>query len=268
MFLRHYGERLSLPGASRVTPKDGTRGTRREDDSRRKERYGDGSSSLGREGRREERGRGGGGGRRRERPARRWYRVAAERNVVTFKLEWTTVCVPERVASGRCRPRTQNGPAVVPGPSVYTVGSLIHHRARRREARRRTYGRRIVFKTAGGSQALEPSCDLVLPQRAGPIALRLEAEFQYTRIFNERPTVPSPLLTAPPRFSLSLSSLSSRSRLRSRVLARARARAGSSSSTASSLLISTSFSSFSPSPAYSPDAFSSFSLTCSFFPLR
>ena len=30
--------------------------------------------------------------------------------------------------------------------------------------------RRIVFKTAGGSQALEPSCDLVLPQRPGPIA--------------------------------------------------------------------------------------------------
>lgn len=58
-------------------------------------------------------------------------------------------------------------------------------------ANTRTYGRWIVFKTAGGSQALEPSCDLVLPQRPGPIALRLQAEFQYTRIFNER-SPPSP----------------------------------------------------------------------------
>jgi len=76
-------------------------------------------------------------------------------------------------------------------PSVYTGGSLVHAAA---TPRWRTYGRRIVFKTAGGSQALEPSCDLVLPQRAGPIALRLEAEFQYTRIFNERPISFSPPL--------------------------------------------------------------------------
>ena len=61
-----------------------------------------------------------------------------------------------------------------------TGGSLAHN-----AANTRTYGRWIVFKTAGGSQALEPSCDLVLPQRPGPIALRLQAEFQYTRIFNE-----------------------------------------------------------------------------------
>lgn len=56
------------------------------------------------------------GGRRPEEQRRRWYRIAGERNVVTFKLEWTTVCVEKEkerergegergVASGRCRPR-------------------------------------------------------------------------------------------------------------------------------------------------------------------
>lgn len=40
------------------------------------------------------------GERERERDSRRWYRIAGERNVVTFKLEWTTVCVAEsRVGS-------------------------------------------------------------------------------------------------------------------------------------------------------------------------
>lgn len=114
----------------------------------------------------------------------------------------------------------------------------------------RTYGRRIVFKTAGGSQALEPSCDLVLPQRAGPIALRLEAEFQYTRIFNERPTV-SPL---------SFPSLCASSRAFSlprllRFFLRF-------------FYTSFSFSSFSypASPAYSPDAFSSFAPYVFLFP--
>lgn len=71
---------------------------------------------------------------------------------------------------------------------MYTGGSFLHT-----AANTRTYGRWIVFKTAGGSQALEPSCDLVLPQRPGPIALRLQAEFQYTRIFNERSPPPRPL---------------------------------------------------------------------------
>ena len=38
--------------------------------------------------------------RERESFSRRWYRIAGERNVVTFKLEWTTVCVAEsRVGS-------------------------------------------------------------------------------------------------------------------------------------------------------------------------
>jgi len=68
-------------------------------------------------------------------------------------------------------------------------------------------------------------------------ALRLEAEFQYTRIFNEPPTVsrsPVSAVFSSPRCSSA----------------------------------STSFSSLSPpaSAAYSPDAFSSFALACFFFP--
>lgn len=118
----------------------------------------------------------------REEETGRWYRIAGERNVVTFKLEWTTVCVAEsRVGSLSSAGRTE--------PVVCTRGSLAHVATNTV----RTHGRRIVFKTAGGSQALEPSCDLVLPQRPGPIALRLQAEFQYTRIFNEPPPFgPSP----------------------------------------------------------------------------
>lgn len=61
--------------------------------------------------------------------ARRWYRVAAERNVVTFKLEWTTVCVPEsRVGS-----LSSSGPGTVlllgvRESGVYTGGSAYTHR--------------------------------------------------------------------------------------------------------------------------------------------
>lgn len=46
------------------------------------------------------------------RGASRWYRVAAERNVVTFKLEWTTVCVPESRV-GSLSSSGQDGPSGV-----------------------------------------------------------------------------------------------------------------------------------------------------------
>jgi len=46
------------------------------------------------------------------RDASRWYRVAAERNVVTFKLEWTTVCVPESRV-GSLSSSNQDGPSGV-----------------------------------------------------------------------------------------------------------------------------------------------------------
>lgn len=127
-------------------------------------------------------------------------------------------------------------------PSVYTGGSLVHAAA---TPWWRTYGRRIVFKTAGGSQALEPSCDLVLPQRAGPIALRLEAEFQYTRIFNERPT-PSSSPPLPAHF-------------RSRILFFFFFFCFFHFVFVFFLFL------FPASPAYSSDAFSSFAPMCSFF---
>lgn len=49
---------------------------------------------------------------RKREKAQRWYRVAVERNVVTFKLEWTTVCVPEsRVGSLSSSGRQERGPS-------------------------------------------------------------------------------------------------------------------------------------------------------------
>lgn len=96
------------------------------------------------------------------RDVQRWYRVAAERNVVTFKLEWTTVCVPEsRVGS---LSSSDQDSVLLARAGIYGRFAYTH----RGNTRRRTYGRRIVFKTAGGSQALEPSCDLVLHNERVP----------------------------------------------------------------------------------------------------
>lgn len=121
------------------------------------------------------------GGRRPEEQRRRWYRIAGERNVVTFKLEWTTVCVEKEkerergegergVASGRCRPRC-----------VCVCGALAH------------------TEDCGGSyskqrEAPKPSSrHAILSFHNDRVPSRLQPEFQYTRIFNE----PSPVLRQP-----------------------------------------------------------------------
>jgi len=92
---------------------------------------------------------------------------------------------------------------VVFGPRRFFWSERIYGRfacTRRSNTEVETYGRRIVFKTAGGSQALKPSCDLVLPQRARVPSRSVSRRNFNTLVYltNVRPLLLSPLFSSLP----------------------------------------------------------------------
>lgn len=175
--------------------------------------------------------------------ASRWYRVAAERNVVTFKLEWTTVCVPEsRVGS--------LSSSDLDGPSGVRAGAYI--RAVCLYMPRQHRGGGLTDEGSYSKQRVAPK-----PSSRHAILSfhneRVPSRSVSRRNFNTLVYLTNVRSLSPPPLPPLLVSFSSRafSLLHPFLL----------------LLLRFLFLSFliPVSPAYSPDAFSSFAPMCSFF---